>query len=819
MRLLLTMLFLFYALDMPHAQVSGKVVKGNGEPIAFANVQLLYAVDSTNFKTAITDENGGYRVEKIPAGKYILRINSITYATYTTPFETLRADEAKDLGTQVLTENLQQLETVVVRAEKPLYQQATAGTIVNVESSILTKGSSALEVLQRSPGILIDYRNGGILLNGKSGVLIMIDGRVLRMSAAQVIDFLNSMSANDIEKIELLSTPPARYDAEGSGGIINIVLKKNKTSGTSGSVNLTAGYGWAPKATAGINLAHNTKKINLYGTYTFSGDKTYSDLDIVSYQNMPLFGGQLDVRLYDTTKARLNSHAATAGIEYKITQRTSVGANITFNSSHDVRNTYSHSSYRLLPDSILLFDGLNSGTDRWKNMVASVYAEKQIRSGEKLLFDVDYLHFNNSSSYTINSSFVTKDGSVVSNNDSLFSPSQRTFASTFINVVVGKMDYTKQLSKKVKLDAGLKGTFTNVSSHSGIESLVNGEWINRSESTSGILMKEGIGAAYVSASVELSTATNLVAGLRYEYSSTHMSEPDTKQHVIERKAGVLFPNIAITHKLNKQSELQLSYTKRISRPTYNDLASYVGYSDPTAVYTGNPFLKPTITHNLKLGYLFRSYTFSVLFSRDINPIARYQLTESPSGDILFVSPQNLLWQNNITFQATVPIKVNNWWSMSYTYTGGPRTFKLNYTKRPVEKSYVGYSFNFTQSFKLPRSFSFELSGWYNGVSYNGSVMVGSFGALNAGLKKELKNNWGSLQLAASDLLRSIHIQSYYGALTEEAFNITNHVIYNPESTRFPIIKLTYSKSFGKAAGKKENQNKGSTDESERIRKE
>lgn len=794
------------------------MVKANGQPIAFANVQLLYVADSSSFKTAITDENGRYRIEKIPAGKYIVRINSLGYATYSLSFQTFSAQENKDLGKQILTENLQKLETVVVRAEKPLYQQTTAGTIVNVESSILTKGSSALEVLQRSPGILIDYRNGGILLNGKSGVLIMIDGRILRMSAAQITDFLNSMSANDIEKIELLSTPPPRYDAEGSAGIINIVLKKNKNSGTSGSVNLTAGYGWAQKASAGVNIAHNTKKINLYGTYTFSGDKTYSDLDIVSYQDMQLFGGQLDVRLHDTTKASLNNHAATAGIEYKMDARTRVGADVTFNSSYDVRTTYLHSIYRLVPDSVLFFDGLNTGTDRWKNIVASVYTERQLSEGEKLLFDADFLHYNNNNSSVVNSSFVTKDGSVVNSNDSLFSPAQRTFANTFINVAVGKMDYTRQVSKKLKIEAGLKGTFTNVTSHSGIESFVNGEWIDRSESTSGILMKEGIGAAYASASLALGNATNLVAGLRYEYSSTHMSEPDTKQHVIERKAGVLFPNIAITHKLKNQSELQLSYTKRIGRPTYNDLASYVGYSDPTAVYTGNPFLKPTITHNLKLGYSFRSYAFSVLLSRDVNPIARYQLTESPSGDILFVSPQNLLWQNNVTFQATIPIKVNNWWSMGYTYTGGPRIFKLGYTKRPVEKSYWGYSFNFTQSFKLPHSFSFELSGWYNGTSYNGSVKVGGFGALNAGLKKELKNNWGTLQLAANDLLRSIHITSNYGAITEEAFNITNHVIYNPESTRFPIVKLTYSKSFGKAAGKKEKQNNGSYDESERIRK-
>jgi hypothetical protein len=263
----------------------------------------------------------------------------------------------------------------------------------------------------------------------------------------------------------------------------------------------------------------------------------------------------------------------------------------------------------------------------------------------------------------------------------------------------------------------------------------------------------------------------------------------------------------------------LSYTKRISRPSYNDLASYVGYSDPTAVYTGNPFLQPTITHNIKLGYNYKSYSFSLLFSRDNNPIARYQLTESPAADILYISPQNLAWQNNISFQANLPWKVNNWWNMSYSFSGGLRQYKVGYTKQPLEKKYFGYSLNFNQTFKLPKNFSAELSGWYSNTWYNGTVKINGFGVLNIGIKKELKNNAGSFQLSASDLLMDERYIVRYGELTEEAFSIKSHVTFNTESSKFPIIKLTYSRSFGnntiKGQGK---QGTGSEDERDRIRK-
>ena len=819
--LFVSLLALFF-LQNARGQLSGKIRTAGGEPIASANVLLLRSSDSALVKATTTNETGAYHFEGIGQGNYLLRISRVGYLTWESPlFGLTESPSEKDFGTQVLKEEDKQLGAVIVRAEKPLFQQRPDGTVVNVESSLLSKGSSALEVLERSPGVVIDHRNNSIALAGKNGVTVMIDGKLMNLPIEQVVNLLNSMPAEDLEKIELLTTPPARYDANGGGGLINIVLKKNRRQGTNGSVSLTGGYGWGEKGTGSLHLSHNTEMTNLYGSYTFSHNRTYSDMFINSDQNMPFLGGQLNVLVWDTTKALQNNHEASLGIDHKLNASTTIGGNLNYNGSHGSSTTYSNNRYHIQPDSLLLSRGTIDETGRWNNLTSSLYLEKKLRKGEKVNFDIDYLYFSNHSPSDIRSSFLNKDGMDAGANDTLYAPRQRGFANTVIQVGVGKIDYTRQLNKKWALEAGLKGTYTRSTSQSGIESLVNGEWIvARPETSNNIVMKEGIGAGYVSINASLSPSTNLIIGSRYEYSHTRMDNPQTEKDAIDRKLGVLFPNLQFSQKLDDHSELQFSYSKRISRPSYNDLASYVGYSDPSAVYTGNPFLQPTITHNLKLGYTYRSYTFAVLLSRDINPIARYQITESPLKDVLYVSPQNLLWQNNLTFQANLPWKVNSWWNMNYNFVGGWRQFKEDYTLQPAEKTYFGYSLTFSETFTLPKNYSAEISGWYESRSYNGTVKVAGMGALNVGIKKELNHNKGCFQLSVSDLVRTVRINTYYGTLTEEAFAIRNHVYINTESAKFPIFKLTYSRSFG-TGGSKNNgkQGNGSADERDRIRRE
>ena len=818
MRLALLTVLLFSIIQNTNGQITGKIASVDGQPVQGVSIDLLRVTDTSFVKGTLTDGKGVYHLPQIKQGRYFLRFSSIGYQTwYSSAFLLTDSQKVKDFGTQVIQIDANQLQEVVVRAEKPLFQQQDYGTVVNVEGSVLTKGSSALEVLERSPGVIINHRDNNIELNGKSGVMVMLNGKSMRLSMEQVVSLLDGMSANDISKIELLTTPPSSYDAEGSAGMINIVMKKNKKPGTNGTVSLTGGYGRGEKGTGAINLAHNTGNINLYGSYTFSRNRTYREMYITSAQNMPSMGGDVFVTVSDTSRDLRNNHDATAGLDVRLNTKTTFGGSITYNSSKSSSIIFTNAGYNVVPDSLLQFTGDNRGTNRWNNLVNSVYIEKISRAGEKFNFDLDYLYFYNNGRSNVQSSFINKHGMQVGGEKMLFSPSQKGFATTTINVGAGKMDYEKQLRENVKLETGAKVAYTQSTSRSGIQSLVNGILTSSDQTTNNIIMREGIGAIYASVNTRINQSTNLTIGARYEYSYTNMENSITSENIVNRKLGSLFPSIFFTKKLSDRSDLQLSYTKRISRPSYNDLASYVGYSDPTAVYTGNPFLKPTISNNAKFGYNYNCYSFSLVFSRDDNAIVRYQLTESPARDILFISPKNLAWQNNVTFQTTFPLKVNNWWAMNYGFVGGLRQYRVEHTKQPFTKSYFGYSLNFSQAFKLPSNYSVELLGWYNKTSYNGTRKIDGYGILNVGIKKELGNNGGSLQLSVADFLRDERINIYYGTLGEEAFSINNHVNIYTESAKFPIIKLTYSRSFGNNIAKNQRKKVNvSEDEMDRV---
>jgi hypothetical protein len=710
-----------------------------------------------------------------------------------------------------------QLNEVVIQAAKPVFRQQPYGTIVNVGSSMLTKGSSALEVLERSPGVFIDRRNNSIALNGKSDVMVMLNGKLIRMPVEQLVTFLNGLRADDIEKIELLTTPPAGYDAEGSAGMINIVLKRNRQQGTSGTASATAGYGWGEKAVLSLNLAHNTPRTQVYGDYSFSHDRSNMDWHSDATDNVPLMGPAVSYA-QSTIRPVQRNHSAGVGMEIYPDSTITLGGSLRYNNSLLDLTTLNKARYKILPDSLVLLDAAIYGLNHWQNVMGSLYLEKRLRRGTQLNTDLDYLHYINDNPTDVQTTLVNANGKTVGVNDSLFAHQQKGLAHTIISVGVVKMDYIKQFSPLWKLEAGIKGTYTQSSSISGIISLVNGQWISRSETANNIAMKEAIGAAYVSLNVQLNPLTSLAIGARYEYAHTRIDDRLNNQPVANRKPGKLFPSIFLSRKLNEQSELQFSFTERISRPSYNDLASFVAYTDPVSVFTGNPLLKPAITYNLKLGYHYKSYAFSLLGSRDDNPIVRYQIVQVPGSNLLHVSPQNMVWQNNIALQADWPWKVGNWWKMNYSLTGGWRQFRVEFTQVPAEKAYYWYAINFNETFQLPLHFSLEVSGWYNGPSYDGSKKNDGFGAINTGIKKELKNNNGTLQLSVTDVFRTSQSHSYYGALTEEAFSLKSHVVFNAESHYSPIFKLTYARSFGGNITKKQRiRQTGASEEQERVR--
>lgn len=802
-----------------YAQVSGRFVAANELPVPFANVLLINASDSVLIGGSTTDESGIFIIEFNKTGTYYVKFTGIGYAPWTSAvFELTTTNPKKNIGTQTVLEDVKQLGELTIKGQKPLFQQEIDRTVVNVESSVLSKGSSALQVLERSPGVYVDRRNNNIALNGKSSVMVMLNGKLMRLPMAQLTAMLNSMNADDIEKIELITTPPAKYDADGSAGMINIILKKREDVGTTGSGSITAGYGYKEKGAGSISFAHNTGKINAYGSYSFLHDNGRDGWDATGGQNMPAFGGELTVDAGSQTTAISNGQNSSVGLDWNL-GKTTAGASINFSGNKAQREMSNYGAYQLVhSDSLLLLKAKINSQSRWTNVLSSIYIEQKLREGEKLNVDIDYLINDSKNPNEGYTAYFDKNGNEAVPAGKFFSNRQKGVSGSTIHVGVLKMDYARQLNQKLKLETGIKGTLTKSSSLSTIENFIDGEWVGSSRYTNDIDMKETIGAAYASFNIAASPKLNIMAGIRYEYSHTY-ADADKPENKIDRRLGKLFPSLFLSRKLNDQSELQFSYTKRINRPSFNDLSSYLLYIDPMSVATGNPSLRPTITTNLKAGYNFKGLSFSLLGSREKNPIVLYQLAASPAGDVMYNSPQNMAYQNSLMFQANLPIPVAKWWNISMGINGGLRQFKLDHTIEKLKKTYPTWSVNGSQTFTLPQNISFELSGFYNGVQYEGSKKIDGFGMLNAGVKMDLKNNWGSFQMSVTDLFKSMRVSGYFGTLTEEAFSLYAHFIYRAESARYRTVRLTYSKSFGNVKIKSERKQGNSVkDEQDRIRK-
>lgn len=806
MKTLIVVLLVMMSSFTAYSQVGGKLVSADGSAVGFATVSVLRSPDSVAVRSVLSDEKGAFSLTAIPNGSYMLKVSSLGHITWSSkPFVLSAAQQGYNAGTIVLTAASKQLGEVVIRSNKPLVQQQPGGLVVNVQNSLMAKGSTVLQVLQRSPGVVLDPQHGGISLNGKSGVMVMLDGKLLRLTTEQVTALLNGMTADDVDKIELLSTPPARYDADGNAGLINIVTKKNKKQGTSGSVTASAGYGKGLKASADLNLNHNSEKLSLRGSYDYARDRSYSLLLADGTEIVGILGGPVAFQYNGEGKPFATYNGMGAGLDYRATPTLTMGGALYYAISANDNNNHNFGKYTL-PDTVLAFDSQLAGNGRTHYLHPSAYLEQTMGKDQKLNIDLDYFGHYYRGLTQVQSNF----------SNSVFGQRQRNFANADIKVGVAKIDYTNPFSKRLRLESGLKSTYTRSQSTAGIEKLVDGNWVNIGAGTSNDLgTKEFIGGAYAILNWQPDSLITISAGARYEYSRNSTDHSLNTQYLIDRRLGKLFPSIFLTRKLNATDELQLSYTERITRPTFADLASYVSYNDPVSVFTGNPALKPTITHNLKLAYNRNDLLLSLLYSKDINPILGTQIMTGPTPGLVYLRPENADWQNNFLLQATVPIKPAAWWEMSYGFVGGLHQYKISYFRQPLQKTYFSYNINFTESFKLPRNYAIELSGYYNSSAYDSNSNSSSNAAINLGFKKELPNQKGSFQLSVSDVFSSVIYRAKIGQLTTDAFNTDVRVSYQPESRFFPIIKLSYSRSLG-TGSKTSRKNKGTDDEQKRL---
>jgi hypothetical protein len=809
MKTLLLLFTTFLSLNLS-GQITGKVNTAKSEAVPFANVVLFSVKDSSIVVGAATDENGGFQLYTTKTGDFYLRISSIGYQNYQSkPF--LFNNSFVQIPLIQLTEENNALNEVTVSAKKELIQNTPFGKVINIQSSLMTKGSNALQVLERLPGVISDKRNNQFSLNGQSGVTILFNGRRVPMSMEELMNLLESTVADNIEKIELITSPTAQYDVDGGAGVINIIFKNNENEGTRLNLSATAGYGYKEKALTSVGLSHGFKKGNINASYSFGHNHDYSGYKGHGTSIFPFMGGFNSTIFGGMTDRIQEVHNANILAEFRPNAKTSFGGELSF-SSGKTHNLVEIIGDRIMPDgSFLGSRGLSDGTNQRQNFISSVYLNQKLSEKSQLNFDLSYIGYNNNSPNLVTYRYFNEEGKDIPPTNPIFNYGNRGQSHSTIHVGVIKIDYSLQITSKVQAELGFKGSYTTNANTSNVERKVSDVWEIDPRTQSTISGDEKIVAGYSQFRFLLSPKSNLHVGLRYEYWQRNIN--------IYKDAFTIaqfFPSMLYTYNINDKSSLNLSYSRRITRPAYADLISNLFYNDATFVFSGNPLLKPTITDVVKTEFNKKGYSVGLSFQYDLHPILRYQITSNQQKDIGMSSPQNLDYQKSVNLFISTPFQLASWWKLTLGSTTALRRYKISYSLNPAEKTYFFQNLNFTQTFSLPKNFEIELSGWQNFPFFDGANRLNGFGVMNLGIAKKLKNDKGTFQLSLPDLFQTTSYYTHIGIMTPIAFNIRSESNFKDESALYRVVKLTYSRSFGRNT--KNISRNADDEERERVRK-
>ncbi len=763
------------------SSISGNINEANGKPLPFANVLLLRSTDSTLIKGEVTDIHGKYAFSNVPTGHYLLNTTMVGYATsYSDPFS-LNRNDSKDMGTITIQEDIGQLDAVTVTARKPLFEQKIDRLTINVATSITSAGATALQVLERSPGVLVNRQQGSISMAGKEGVVVMINGKINRMPISALVEFLDGMPSSNIEKIELITTPPANFDAEGNAGFINIVLKQSSDQGLNGSYSLSAGYGRGENGNANINVNYRTGKLNLYGDYTYlrDGSKQYVTVGRrVDFENVRTETLSKSVR--DPLQS---NHTGRLGLDFQLNKKTVVGALLT---SYDTKWTMdAENNARFtkngVPDEFITI--ANEELNQWRHYGANLNMQHTFRPDETLTFDADYLYYrdNNPNDY-VN---TYADGA----NNFVLEEMTRSGKITPLNIGVGKLDYAKSFGKKAKLESGLKGTLSHFTNDVNVENNIGQGWEKDPSLTAKYDLDEKILAAYSALDMKLDEKTNIKVGLRYEFTNSNLGSAE-EANIVDRQYGKFFPSVFVSRQFNEKNSANLSFVRRITRPTFNDMAPFVIFLDPYTFFSGNAALQPAISNAVKFDYHFSTVLLSLQYSVEDSTISAFQAKVDPATNRQLYFSNNLKDQKTASFTLSFPINPAAWWSMQFNVTGMRTELRSYYNDELLTLKQKSLNLFASQTFTLPKDFTFEVSGFYNSNSLWGTSLTKAFGSLNAGLQKKFKNDGGSLRLGFDNILNTMAWDSELD-LTDRGQFLYDTYDFVPR-----LVKLTYSRSFG-----------------------
>ncbi|AQG79164.1 TonB-dependent receptor domain-containing protein [Spirosoma montaniterrae] len=736
-------LFILATLSAMAQTITGTIQDTNRQPAPFAVVKLLRAADSTLATGTITDETGRYTFTNVADGAYRVETSMVGMQTISSSRLTLSGNQPTTLEPLILRASEQTLAAVNVRAQKPYVEQQIDKTVLNVADNATAQSKTAYELLQEAPGVVIDP-NETIKMAGKQGAIVFIDGKPTNLSSADVANLLRATPASSIDKVELITNPSARFDAQGGAGIINIRFRRDKSLGLNGSVS--GGYGQSDhhRANAALDLNYRAKRVNLFGN--LSGTDNFQITNVLL--DRLAAGSQFLQRGYDSDGTRAVVYKA--GADYFIDARQTLGLVVSGNSSANRFGTYTTTN--ILNQQQVVDTSLVNRVENpsWNNRVNAALNYRYADTlGLEINLDADVTRFSNTAPNTITSNYFGTDG------QPLFGLRNRFDASTTIGIVTLKADGVKEWkARRLKLEAGLKhtdvATDNNLLAFSGLPEQPDLSRTNR------FTYREVVSAAYASLNRSAGKWA-MQAGLRAEHSDVRGRSTDLlNQRIARPDTGYLnlFPTAFVQYQATQSSLFSVNYGRRINRPSYQDMNPFVYPIDPYTSTRGNPFLRPSYTHNIEAGWTYKWATsLKVSYSRT-NQFATDVVQQQ--GFIAYQTIANVGRVDALNLSISTPYQFTKWWSL-YAYAGA--TWNRFVGQFSATEAFDQRAFAFDgymqHSFTVSKSWSAQASGFWSAPTKQTVYRIGGLGALNLSLQKKVMQERGKLTLAVDDLLNTM----------------------------------------------------------------
>ena len=736
-------------------QVRGQIVDKENQPVSFANVVLLNAKDSVSvIKGMISEDDGSFLFEEIENRPYVLKISFLGFADYIKRFE---VEGNTNLGKIELQETSNSLDEVTVKARKPKIERKIDRISFNVENSVISS-LNTYEILKRTPGVIVSQ---GELLVKNRPATVYINDRKVYLSTAELEQLLSGLSGENVKSVEVITTPPARYEAEGSGAILNIVMSKNPSIGYKGSVNASNTVAVLPKYSLGTSQYYKTNNLNAFASYNFNANNIYkNDESNVTYFEPD--GSENSTWLGDFERDTKNyAHSLNTILDFTLSEKSSLSlsANLNFTPKNDSDLRGQTDIYSASGSLDSLFTTDSRLENEAKNMLFNAdFSTSLGENGAKLSAQVNYIRYDKDQDQDLNTTYFYGNGDEIRNNIIMTRAMQNS------DIYTGQVDITTNMGS-LPVETGIK--YAGITSNSALDFYNNTFALQVDELSDALDYDENIYAAYFSTSKELGK-WSLKAGLRGEY--TDISGISAQNGLVnDQDYFQLFPTFYAMRSLGEESSISLEYNRRIERPRFQSLNPFQYYINENNVKEGNPALVPGIANKVLFNYSYKEALFFDLYWDRVDHSPSVLSFQDNQNQLLRTVNDNLDYTQQFSLDITYANFVTNWYYL-YGYLSGFYMENQIYARESAAETYTIDTFS--AFLNVGNYFYFGGDGTFSGnvnTYFLPNILAGSYKyenpqfGLDLGLRKTFMNNKISVSINAEDILRTMNIpmQSQY----------------------------------------------------------